>query len=111
MYAVRELPRAQNDIAGIFAWLKKRSPQGAATWIDAYDACVAEIANSPTQFPLADENPVGGIEIRQSLFRTALGNRYRVVFCVRNDIVYILRVRGPGQPPLSDDEIGMLPLN
>lgn len=39
-YRVHELQLAQADIRSIFDWIRKRSPQGANAWLDAYDAMI-----------------------------------------------------------------------
>jgi hypothetical protein len=45
------------------------------------------------------------IPLRQATFRTRHGRTYRAVFTIVGDQVRILRVRGPGRPPLEADEL------
>ena len=56
-------------------------------------------------YPAALERSDSAIPLKEALFRTRRGNTYRAVFTIVQDEVRILRVRGPGQPPLQDDEI------
>lgn len=56
-------------------------------------------------YPLAPENEIVTCELRQVIFKTRAGRRYRFVFTVVDDEMRILRVRGPGQPGLTADEM------
>jgi plasmid stabilization system protein ParE len=97
----RVLARADADINRLFAWLARRSPRGAATWYDALFEAFGKIVANPARFAVAHESlPRWNRDIRQALFRTNRGNRYRIVFELTEAEVRILRVRGPGQPPL-----------
>ena len=65
------------------------------------------VVEHPRRFPLAPENSLATLgEVRQFLFKTRRGRTYRAVYVIMDDEVRILRVRGPGQPPLTDDEMG-----
>ena len=106
-YQVRELPRARIDVSRIFGWLDDRSPTGAEAWLVAYDRTLADLADAPYQCPEAEEADSLLLPARQAVFRTRHGRNYRVVFHIADDdqTVYVLRVRGPGQPPLTAEEI------
>src|SRR5437588_54900 len=98
---LRILARARADIDRIFDWLEKRSPQGAATWYGALFEAVARIGENPEGFSILSEAlPRWNREIHQALFKTPRGRRYRIVFELTETEIRILRVRGPGQPPL-----------
>jgi hypothetical protein len=56
-------------------------------------------------FPAAVENSDCQIALKQALFSTRHGHIYRAVFAIVGHQVRILRVRGPGQPPLLDNEL------
>ena len=108
-YRVRTLRRAQGDVDSILHWITetRQSPQGAAMWLEAFDAAIADVADSPLSHALARENRDAPVEIRQVLFKTRHGRTYRAVFCIVGDEVRILRVRGPGQPDLTSDELAV----
>jgi len=46
-----------------------------------------------------------GEPIRHVFFRTRAGRTYRALFLLVGDEVRVLRVRGPGQPPVGPDEL------
>jgi plasmid stabilization system protein ParE len=99
------MPRAERDIDSIFAWLGERSPAGASNRLAALDAIFQRIATEPNSFATALEAKALGSNLKQGLFKTPKGRSYRAVFLFENEMVFILRVRGPGQPPLQDDEL------
>jgi len=45
--------------------------------------------------------------IYQIIFRTRRGLPYRALFVVRENDVYVLRVRGPGQDLVAPDDLGV----
>lgn len=106
-YPVQIMPRAKRDIDSIFSWLLERSPAGASNWLAALDSTIQRMATDPESFATALEAKVLGSNLKQCLFKTPKGRNYRAVFLFENDAVFILRVRGPGQPPLQDDELDL----
>ena len=104
-YNVVSLRRANDDVRHITRWIAERSVQGANAWLDAYSALVDRLAEHPDAFATALEDPDSNIPLKQALFRTQHGRTYRAVFTIVGKDVRILRIRGPGQPPLRDDEL------
>ena len=106
-YHVRTLHRAQQDVDAIVHWIavERQSPQGAATWLHAYEQAAAALSNSPQGYPFAPENEHVDLDIRQFLFKTRRGRIYRGLFTVEIDEVLILRVRGPGQAPVEPHDL------
>jgi hypothetical protein len=102
-FTVYELPKAKFDKDHISKWLFERSPQGAANWLNAYDEMVERLQREADTLAVAQENNDLDLEVREILFKTERGRRYRAVFHVDGANVYILRVRGPGQSPISDE--------
>ena len=100
-YRVHELRLAQEDIVSIFDWLNERSPEGAAAWLDAYDAMLNSLQQSAHRHAAAPESERLGEQLRQTLFKTRKGRIYRALFVIEGQDVYILRVRGPGQAPIA----------
>jgi hypothetical protein len=49
-FTVRELPRATADKRAIFLWLNNRSPAGARSWLDAYDALINRLQTNADSF-------------------------------------------------------------
>jgi plasmid stabilization system protein ParE len=104
-YRVVALRRADADVRHITRWIAQRSPQGAQSWLDAYEALLERLAEHPDSCPAAFEDPECSIPLKEALFRTRHGRTYRAVFTIAGDEVRILRIRGPGQPTLQDDEL------
>jgi plasmid stabilization system protein ParE len=104
-YNVLALRRAEADIRGIVRWIARRSPQGAASWLDALEEVLGYLADHAGSCAAAAEAAECGIPIKQSLFATRRGRTYRAIFIITGNQVRILRVRGPGQPPLLEDEL------
>ena len=99
-YRVIVLARARRDDASIYDWIAERSAEGAQRWLGQFEKAAAALEANPFIAPLAPESG-SFIEIRSIAFRTRAGGTYRAVFTVSDDEIRILRVRGPGQPPLK----------
>ena len=106
-YRLRTLQRARRDVETIIDWIAntRNAPQGATRWLAAYEQAAESLANVPYSYGFAPENDYVEQELRQFLFKTRHGRVYRGVFTVEGDDILILRVRGPGQPPLQADEL------
>jgi plasmid stabilization system protein ParE len=98
-------PRAEEDVAVIYSWIHDRSPAGAARWLQAFEVATSRITEAPLEFALAPEAGILDQPVRQVLFKTPKGRTYRAAFLVSNNVVSVLRVRGPGQPTLRSDEL------
>ncbi len=104
-FKLRILPRAERDVQQIFNDISERSSTGAQRWWTAFHEAARCVASSPHAYPVAAEQLISSFELRQFLFKTRRGRTYRGVFAVVNHEVRIVRVRGPGQGPLTDDEL------
>lgn len=96
---------AEDDAGAIYLWLQRRSPRGAVNWWTAFLYAVDSLRRNAQSYGLAPESSDHPEDIREFTFSTQHGNTYRLVFILRDDIVYILRVRGTGQSLLSHVEI------
>ena len=104
-FEVVALQRADADVQHITRWIAERSIQGAHSWLDAYDEMRLRLAEHADSHSAALEVDQCSVPLKQALFRTRRGHTYRAVFTIVGTQVRILRVRGPGQPPLQEDEI------
>ena len=106
-FRLRTLSPAHRDVTRILNWIaiEQNAPKGAARWLRAYQAAAKKMVRSPTSYGLAPENEFVEREVRQFLFKTRKGRIYRGLFTINDDEVIILRVRGPGQPPLEPNEL------
>lgn len=104
-YRVIVLARARRDIAAIYGRIAERSAEGARRRFDQFEKATAALETNPFIGPLAAESGSFDIEVRHILFRIRAGRTYRAVFTVVDDVVRILRDRGPGQPPLRPGDV------
>ncbi len=100
-------PRARADVSSITRWIRvtRQSPDGATTWSLAFREAVRRVQVNPEIHSVVSEHELQDLGIQQISFKTRQGKRYRVIFIIENNVVQVLRVRGPGQPPLSKDEV------
>jgi plasmid stabilization system protein ParE len=104
-FKVRLLTRAQGDADQIYLWLRQRSPQGAASWYAALLRKIDDLAVTPMACSFAPEARPLDIQLRQAFFKTRRGRTYRLLFVIVQNEVRIMRVRGPGQRPITRSEV------
>lgn len=93
------------DFRHMHAYISRRSPQGAERWREAFEAAAESVARRPESGGLAPEDGLARSELRQMSFKTKHGLTYRFVYSVEERELIVLRLRGPGQPPLEADEV------
>lgn len=103
--SVNILARARRDADTIFGWIAERSPQGAARWHEAFQAAAATLSDDAERYPIAPELRKLPEEVRELHFRTQHGKRYRMLFVIVAIEVRILCIRGPGQPPVTSEDL------
>lgn len=104
-YQVVALRRAEDDVRHITRWIAERSIQGADAWLDAYEQLLLRLAEYADSCAVALEDSEFDLALKQAFFGTQHGRTYRAIFTILGDQVRILRIRGPGQPPLQHDEL------
>lgn len=104
-FRVTILRRAKQDLRGIATWISERSRRGAESWLTAFEKLVDRLSETAHTFPVAEENDEFSIELRQAFFKTRRGRVYRAVFTIVGNEARILRIRGPGQGSLTDDDV------
>ncbi len=99
LFDVEITPPARRDLVEIFDWLAERSPQGAASWLDAAQRAIERLKTIATKHPIDPRSSRLKIEFRIHTFQTPSGRRYQIVYVVdiAAELVRILRVRGPGR--------------
>ena len=108
-FAVQLLWRAERDVDQILTWLHKRSPQGAAAWHLVWKDTLRTLQSSADTFGHAPENEDQELEVRQITFRTRSGSDYRALYTIRDNDVYVMHVRTPGQDLIPPDELRLPP--
>ena len=103
-YRLEITRRAKQDRDACFDYIFARSPEGAFRWLDAFEAAAAALRTEP-HYGEAPESEDHEETIRQKLFRTPHGRTYRLLYIVREDVIYLVHVRGAGQDVMAADEI------
>ncbi len=104
-YHVELTFQAEKDIDHILDWLRRRSPQGAASWYRCWQQVLVDISKNASNTRLAPENDDHDEQIRNLVFKTRRGRPYRTLFVIRENVVFITNVRGPGQDLVPPDEL------
>lgn len=104
-YRLVTLAKAERDIDRTVAWLAERSPQGAQSWLVAFEKVCSRGLREPDSFGIAPEDELFSRTIRQCFFRTPHGQTYRILYLVVDNEVRLLRVRGPCQDLLTSEEL------
>ena len=95
----------EKEVDRTIAYLANRSPQGAAAWCEQWENVLSELKRNPLQHALAPESAKYDVEIRQILFKTRRGLKYRALFTVVGRGVYVIHLRGPRQNLLRRDQL------
>ena len=107
-YHVVVIRRADRDVRKTAAWIRQRSRDGADRWLAAFHQAAAALVDDPESCSLAEEyEQFPAYTLRQFLFKTRRGRKYRGLFTVVGHDVRVLRVRGPGQDLVTPDDVGL----
>jgi plasmid stabilization system protein ParE len=104
-YRVIMMPRAEDDLARIFEYMRDRAPRAAEEWLDRARQSIESLAHHPGRCPLAPESVSFEEPIRELLFGTGNRGTYRFLFVLLEKSVYILHVRHGSMRPLDPDEL------
>lgn len=101
-YRVVFTPMARAGALEAFRWIADRSPEAAARWYTGLERAIATLATHPKRHPIAeDDSEQLGVPLRQMLYGRRRG-RYRLLFSVEGDIVFLHHVRHSARGPIED---------
>jgi len=86
-YHVKIARQAETDLAEIWAYIAADSVDNANQFVLDLEKRMKTLASSPRRCRLIAENELLGTQYRQLIIR-----KYRAIFQISNDTVYILRV-------------------
>jgi plasmid stabilization system protein ParE len=98
-YEVVVTEEAERDASHFYDWIASRSLPGAERWLRAFRQAADELAHDAERHPCAAESPQLSLPVRQVLFRTRQGNKYRIIFMIEVDRVVVLRIWGAANLP------------
>jgi plasmid stabilization system protein ParE len=104
-YRVEPTARAEADLERLYDSLAEMDPDVAVRWYDAFLRATERLRQNPFTCGLAFENDEFDEELHHLLFGTRRGKTYRALFVVRDDVVFILCVRAPGQKPVRPEDL------
>lgn len=104
-FAVHISRRPERDTREVSQWISRKSRQGAIRWLDALEGVVDRLAEGADSYPLAKESRSLPFSVREILFRTPKGRRYRVIFAIEGSRVDVLSIRAPGQSPVTEADL------
>lgn len=104
-FQVRTTKAAELQIETAYLWLKKRNKAYADECFKGLMNAIGSLQEKPRRCSLATEHELFTEEVRQLLYGKAR-NKYRILFTIRDDIVYVLFVRHTSQALLTGDDIG-----
>lgn len=95
-------PSAKADIFEINAWLLENYSNLAEKWLFGLSQAVMSLSKFPERCPISSESEAFDFIVRQLLYGRK-PNVYRILFSVRDEKVYILRIRSTRQQSLLDE--------
>ncbi|WP_231516768.1 type II toxin-antitoxin system RelE/ParE family toxin [Planktothrix paucivesiculata] len=99
-FQVKLTQNAKLEIESAYLWLKNLNPNYADQWFRDLMNTIATLQDQPKRFALARENDDFPEEIRQIIYGKSR-NKYRIIFTIREDIVYILYLRHSAQSSIT----------
>jgi plasmid stabilization system protein ParE len=105
-YRVRISSLAEADTQASFESIRELSPDRARAWYEGILAAFRSLETMPERCPVIPEADEIGVRIRHLLYgkRSA---KYRIIFHVEGDDVFILRVRHGSRDKLTIDDLDM----
>jgi plasmid stabilization system protein ParE len=103
-FQVRITKTAKAEIDTVYSWLRQRNSVYADKWFRELMDTIATLQEKPLRCTLAPENDALTEEIRQLIYGKSR-NKYRILFAIREDTVFVLHVRHSSQAPLIGEEV------
>jgi mRNA-degrading endonuclease RelE of RelBE toxin-antitoxin system len=103
-FQVRVTQTAKVEIDTAYSWLRERNLLYADKWFREMMGAIATLQEKPLRCALVPENDVLTEEIRQLIYGRSR-NKYRILFSIREDTVFVLHVRHSSQAPLMGEEV------
>ena len=103
-FQVKLTRNAELGIESAYLWLKQHNRIYADQWFRDLMDSIATLQDKPKRCALARENENFTEEIRQLIYGKSR-NKYRIIFTVKEQIVYILYVRHSAQSKIEDSSI------
>jgi plasmid stabilization system protein ParE len=98
-YRVEPTDKALVDAGEAYFWLNEQSEGAALRWYEGLMKAFRSLEKNPLRCLLAPEDAFFEEEIRQLIY-----GKYRILFTVQGETVFVLRVRHSAQEYLKPEE-------
>ena len=98
-YGVEFTEQAEAEAYEAYAWIAEESPANAARWYHGLLEAINSLVSMPKRCGLAPEDEVFEEDIRQLLY-----GKYRVLFQVVGQTVYVLHIRHGARKTIDPQE-------
>jgi plasmid stabilization system protein ParE len=99
-YRVVPTLKALNDADRAYDWIAEQAPDAALDWLEGLFAAFQSLSKSPRRCPISLVSGESGEEIRQLNY-----GRYRVLFTIGGDSVFVVAVKHSAREVDPPDEI------
>jgi plasmid stabilization system protein ParE len=103
-YRVEITAPAETDVEEAYLWILKNSPAAAIRWRNGLYEVAQALETFPHRFGMAPEAAAVDFELRQFVYKS-----HRILYTVKEDVVYILHVRHGARRLLASDEVRETP--
>jgi len=100
-YRVELADQAKSDLFEIYLWIAENSPVNAVRWVAVLEAAIHGLDVSPERCAVAPEND----EVEAFEVRHLIVGLYRVLFTVRERVVFVLHIRHGSRRTATTEEI------
>ena len=97
-YEVNLTDQAHAEAEFAFKWIEQSSPTNAVEWFNGLVDAVETLCSMPERCSVAPESQDVGQEIRQLLY-----GKFRIIFSIEKQTVYVLHIRHGAQKHLSKE--------
>ena len=98
-YRVEPTDKALVDAGEAYFWISEQSEGAALRWYEGLMKAFRSLEKNPLRCPVAPESAVFEEEIRQLIY-----GKYRILFTIEKETVFVLRVRHGAQDYLKPEE-------
>lgn len=100
-YRVEPTDKALVDAGEAYFWINEQSEAAALRWYEGLLKAFRSLERNPLRCPLAPESAFFEEEIRQLIY-----GKYRILFIIEGEAVFVLRVRHGAREHLKPDDDG-----
>ena len=99
-FTVKLSALATEHIEDAYSWIQETNPGALDEWFNGITNALQSLKNSPYRCSRIPETDEFNQEIRQLIYR-----KYRIIFTIQDETVYILAVRHTSRKPLQGEDL------